>query len=148
MSNKYAVTSGPIANTAGSEPIQIGNSGASNARGFLYEFVISCSDSPGADNVTSYVLQRFASTGAGTGLTEIALDPGSPAAIMQGRHSASPVVAGDLFRVSINQRVTFRWVNAPNAAMVIPAAAGNGIALSVVSAGSAYNLDLTMMWQE
>lgn len=147
--NRYSTSVSNVANTINTEPVQVTNpaSGAT-VRGAVYEFIISSGATPG-DQTTRWALDRTTTVGSGGGLAEISLDPGSQTPVCQAASLASPSLVGSAFmQMSVNQRVTFRWVAAPNAALIFASGLGAGIAITVANPTGAYTCDFTMMWME
>lgn len=147
--NRYSAQASNVANTIGGEPIQVNNTAAgANVRGAIYEFIISSGATPG-DQTTRWSLDRTTTVGTGSALAEVALDPSSQSPVAESRSLASPSLVGSVFMtMSVNQRVTYRWVSAPNAAIIFPATASAGVAITVANPTGAYTCDFTIMWME
>ena len=96
----------------------------------IFDLIIGCSGTP-ADNALIWSLQRFTAAGTSTAYVPPPLDSGDPAAISVGGVTCTiePTYtsAKILMAISLNQRATHRWVADPDAHLVIPATASNGI---------------------
>jgi hypothetical protein len=96
------------------------------------------SEATPADGVFLWQLQRCTSNGVGTAITPNALDPADAAALYDTSENYTgdpPLTAGAIqLSIALNQRATFRWVSAPDAPIVTPATALNGIMLRTPTA--------------
>lgn len=142
MARRYNVF-GSDTNTASTTILAL--TSAATIRPRIYDLLLS-SDATPADNAGNYSLKRYTAAGTATAVTPVALDPADPAALASAgkAHSAEPTytAASDVLGpFAVNQRPTFRWVAYPEAEIVLPATAANGVGLLVNAiAGSAVNV--------
>lgn len=125
---------------------------ATVTRGQIHDIIFSHAAVP-ADTVIQWLVRRFTAVGTeGAGVVPIALDPGAPAAQLDGaeNHTVEPTytAASELFDNDLNQRASFRWVAAPGGEFVIPAVANNGIGVTPISAAYSGDAKVTAHWQE
>jgi len=129
MPGRY-VTTGAMALIAADSVLSV--IGAATVRPSLYDLVLSSSSAPN-DYSADFQLQRFSADGTGTGVTPTALDFADPASVSTSKHTYTvepTLTAGELLlRIAHNLRATVRWVAAPGSEFVIPALAGDGVAL-------------------
>ena len=128
-----------------------GVTSATTIRPKIYDFLIG-SDATPADQVAEYHWQRYTAAGTSTAKTPQALDPSDPAALASAgeAHTVEPTLTANaiLFAVPVNQRATFRWVAAPGGELVLPATAANGAGFIARTVSSAYNVVVTVYWEE
>lgn len=152
MADKYAATGSQDVTTATPGDTSLAVLAGTTKRGYLYDFVLTCGGTP-ADNAIQWLARRLTAVGTeGAGVVPIALDPGSPAAILDGaeNHTAEPTytAASELFDQLINQRAAFRWVARPGGELVIPATASNGIGFTAFHASYTGSAEVTAHWEE
>jgi hypothetical protein len=124
---------------------------AAGVRAKLYEFTVSSGATP-ADNASKLQVVR-STTAAPTGgaaPTIAPLDMADPAALASAYDAATggETMSTVLMLVSVNQRATFRWVAAPTKEFVCPNTQYAGVGLQSLAQSAAYNLDLTIFWEE
>ena len=125
--------------------------GAATVRPKWYDFVIG-SDATPADVATEFSIARVTTAGTGgTALTEEPIDPltvAATAAAVQGTFSAEPTYGNRLMNIALNQRATFRWVAAPDGALITTATTANSLACRSIASGGTPNTNMTLMWEE
>ncbi len=127
---RYAIANGNQTTTATPFDTMLGVTGGTSGRVFVYDFSVGSSATP-ADNALVYQAQRATAAGTSTASTPTLLDAADVAATAAGgvNHSIEPTyTAGTvLWRLSVNQRASYRWVAAPGSELIVPATANNGI---------------------
>ena len=117
----------------------------------IYDILLSSSSAPN-DYSADFQLQRFSADGTGTAVTPQPLDFNDRAAVATSKHTytAEPTLTANevLLRVSHNQRATCRWVAAPGSEFVIPALAGDGLALLCNAVSTQFTEVATIMFEE
>ena len=151
MARSYSVFADNIAAQASATVPQAQIVGATTVRPKLFDFMLGSPSTP-ADQAASWVIKRSttASTG-GTAVTPSALDPGDPAAIssaMVAPTMSAPTLSVILLQWAQNLRATFRWVAAPGKELVVPATASNGLTLLNPVLTSAFNVSMTLAFEE
>lgn len=127
--------------------------GAATIRPKIYDLMIGSPSVP-ADQAASWALRRNTTASAGgTAVVPVALDPGDPAAtataMVAPGMGAPTLTAGQfLLQWAQNLRATFRWVAAPGKELIIPAVANNGISLMNTVLTGAFNVSLTIEFEE
>ena len=149
MGREYSID-GQSTNTAGTTILLLASTAAIKPE--IYDLVCG-SDATPADNAAEYVLQRATATGTATTVTARPLDPDDPVAVGVGgeNHTVEPTYTADviLLQWAQNQRLTFRWVAAPNGEIILPATASNGGGVQVITvAGSTVNTNMMMHYRE
>src|SRR3990170_2646379 len=96
----------------------------------IYDLIFSHGSTP-ADNVIRWQVPRITASGtSNAAVTEVALDPGAPAAdsIALEEYTVAPTVTAntEVLDFDLNQRATFRWVAAPGGELLLPALADQG----------------------
>jgi hypothetical protein len=129
MAGKY-VTTGAMALFAGNSVLSV--IAATTVRPRVYDIVLSSSSTPN-DYSADFQIQRFSADGTATGVTPTPLDFNDPASLATSKHTYTiqPTLTANeiLLRLAHNLRATVRWVAAPGSEFVIPALAGDGVAL-------------------
>jgi hypothetical protein len=129
MAGKY-VTTGAMALIAGNSVLSV--IAATTVRPRVYDIVLSSSSTPN-DYSADFQIQRFSADGTATGVTPTPLDFNDPASLATSKHTYTiqPTLTANeiLLRLAHNLRATVRWVAAPGSEFVIPALAGDGVAL-------------------
>lgn len=120
-------------------------------RPIIYDILIGSSATP-ADNALQWYLQRHTANGTNTAVTPQALDPGDPAATATGQenHTVEPTFTANaiLFRLSLNQRASHRWVADPDGGLQCNATASNGITSYPNHASATVLTENTFHYQE
>jgi hypothetical protein len=111
--------------------------GGTTYRPWLYDGWVGSSATP-ADNAIEWLWQRYTAAGTSTAVTPTALDSGDPAATSTSgiNHTVEPTYTAGaiLWHAAVNQRATQRFQFDPDAPLVIPAVANNGIGLQPINA--------------
>ncbi len=148
MGRRYSIVGDQ---TAASNASIISVTSASTIRPELYEFLLGCGATPG-DLASILHIERFTVAGTSTGFTPIALDPADPAALAAGgsNHTVEPTYTASaiLYKLSLNQRATYRWVAAPGSGFKAPATAANGLGLQFQSSGGVADHEATFLHEE
>lgn len=121
----------------------------------IYDLWIGASGAP-ADNALLWYLQRDTAAGTATSVTPTPLGVGSVGAGMAANttagkaHSGEPTYTANLIllHVALNQRASHRANLDPDAPLVTPATANNGIGLYPVNASFTGNADATIWFYE
>lgn len=134
MGAKYAVTAQKSVTTGYTTAGLI--TGGTGSRTRIYDVLFGQGGTP-ADNVVTWLLQRFTAPGTSTSVVPIALNPADPASRATGGQNSTVeptyTAAAELIELPINQRGSYRWVASPGGELVIPATAANGIGAAVLS---------------
>ena len=151
MARSYSVQKSGAVGSASYHQLAIYMATAAGVRPKIFEFAVGSSASP-ADQASRYLIAR-SSTGAPTGGANPAIGPldfADPAALATSYDSATggETMSTVLMMFSVNLRATFRWVAAPTKEFVIPNTQYAGCGLQVAAQTAAYNVDLTLMWEE
>ena len=105
---------------------------ATTVRPRISDVILSSPSTPN-DYSAEFFLQRFSADGTGTSVTPQPIDFGERAAVATSKHTytVEPTLTANeiLLQMAHNQRATVRWVAQPGKELVIPALAGDGIAL-------------------
>jgi hypothetical protein len=124
---------------------------ATTVRPRIYDLLLSSSSTPN-DYSAHFFLQRFSADGTGTAATPQPLDFNERAAVATSKHTytAEPTLTANeiLLEVAHNQRATCRWVAAPGSELVIPALAGDGIALLCNAVSTQFTEAATFFFEE
>ena len=125
--------------------------GGTTFRPWIYDGWVGSSATP-ADNAIQWFMQRFTAAGTGTATTPQAVDPADPAASSAGaiNHTVEPTYTAGaiLFHLALNQRATQRFQLDPDAPLVIPATANNGIGLYPVNSTFTGQVDFVAYFAE
>lgn len=129
---------------------------ATTIRPELYEFLLGCAANAPGDLASLVHIERFTVGGTvGTAFVPVALDPGDPASLLTAattgfNHSSEPTYTANaiLYKLSLNQRATYRWVAAPGSALKAPATAANGLGLQFQSSGGTALHEATFLHEE
>jgi len=148
MGRRYSI----VADQAAATNITIaGLTSASTIRPELYEFLLGCGATPG-DLASILHIERFTAAGTSTSFTPVAIDPADPASLAAGgsNHTVEPTytAAAILYKLSLNQRATYRWVAAPGSGFKAPATAANGLGLQFQSSGGTAVHEATFLHEE
>lgn len=148
MPGRY-VTSGAMALIAADSVLSV--IAATTVRPRVFDIVLSSSSTPN-DYSADFQIQRFSADGTGTSTTPQPLDFNDPAAVSTSKHTYTvepTLTSGEiLLRLAHNQRATVRWVAAPGAELVIPALAGDGVALVCNAVSTQFTEVATIMFEE
>lgn len=113
--------------------------------------VLSSSSTPN-DYSAHFHAQRFSADGTGTAVTPQKLDFNSAVAIASAKHTYTiePTVTANeiLLNVAHNQRATWQWVAVPGAELVIPALAGDGLAMVCKAVSTQFTEETTIYFEE
>jgi hypothetical protein len=151
MARSYSVFADNIAaqNSATVPQAQIVSTAA--VRPKLYDLMLGSPSTP-ADQAASWVIKRSttASTG-GTAVTPSPIDPGDPVSIstaMVAPSMSAPTLTVVLLQWAQNLRATYRWVAAPGKEIVAPATAANGLTMLNPVLTGAFNISMTLEFEE
>lgn len=124
---------------------------ATTCRPRVYDIVLSSPSTPN-DYSAEFLLQRFSADGTGTSVTPQKLDFDDRAAVATSKHTytAEPTLTANeiLLQLAHNQRATCRWVAQPGSELVIPALAGDGIALLCNAVSTQFTESATIFFTE
>lgn len=124
---------------------------ATTARPKVFDVVLSSSSTPN-DYSAQFYLQRFSADGTGTSVTPQPLDFNDRAAVATSKHTytVEPTLTANeiLLQLAHNQRATVRWVAVPGRELVIPALAGDGIAVVCIAVSTQFTEDVTIFFEE
>jgi len=148
MADRYAIAH----ETAAGTNLTILELVASTAtRGRIYDILVG-SDAAPADVATEFNVIRGTVSGAGTALTEVALDSAAPSAQLSGEGGTftgqTKTANTTMLEIALNQRATFRWVAAPDGEIVVPATSDNWVGLESIGSGGTPNINATFHWVE
>lgn len=148
MAHRYS-TNGSMALIAADTVLSV--IAATTVRPALYDILLSSSSTPNDYNANFY-LQRFSADGTGTAVTPQPLDFADPAALSTSKHTytGEPTLTANeiLLNLSHNQRATVRWVAQPGGELIIPALAGDGLALLCVAVSTQFTETATIHFAE
>ena len=117
----------------------------------VYDIVLSSSSTPN-DYSAQFKFQRFSADGTATAVTPQKLDFNGAAAVATSKHTytAEPTLTANeiLLQLAHNQRATTRWVAAPGSELIIPALAGDGLALLCSAVSTQFTEDATIFFEE
>jgi len=127
---------------------------AATIRPGIYEFIVSAGATPG-DLATIFHLERFTAAGTeGSGFTPYELDPADAGLELSdygtGLYSVEPTYTAGaiMYKFSMNQRATYRWVASPGSSLISPATAASGTGLQSQSSGGVVVHEATMLHEE
>ena len=148
MGRRY---SGSGDQAAGTNVTIIGLTSAATIRPELVEWVIGCGAAP--DDLASILhLERYTVAGTSTPFTPVALDPADPASLaaIGVNHTGEPTYTANaiLYKLSLNQRATYRWMVAAGSGFKSPATAANGVGLQFQSSGGVLLHESTFLYEE
>ena len=148
MPGKY-VTTGAMALIAADTVLSV--IAAATVRPRVSDIVLSSSSSPN-DYSADLQVQRFSADGTGTAVTPQPLDFNDPVSISTSKHTytVEPTLTANeiLLRIAHNQRATVRWVAQPGYEMVVPALAGDGLALLCNAVSTQFTEVATIYFEE
>jgi hypothetical protein len=124
---------------------------ATTVRPRVYDIMLSSPSAPN-DYSAEFYLQRFSADGTGTAVTPQPLDFADPAATATSKHTytAEPTLTANeiLLQLAHNQRATVRWVAVPGRELIIPALAGDGLALLCNAVSTQFTEAATIFFEE
>jgi hypothetical protein len=124
---------------------------ATTVRPRVYDIVLSSSSTPNSYSA-HFFLQRFSADGTGTSVTPQPLDFNDPAAVATSKntYTAEPTLTANeiLLELAHNQQATVRWVAAPGSELIIPALAGDGLALVCNAVSTQFTEVVTILFAE
>lgn len=124
---------------------------ATTVRPRVYDIILSSSSTPN-DYSAEFYLQRFSADGTGTAVTPQKLDFDDRAAVATSKHTytAEPTLTANeiLLHLAHNQRAVVRWIAAPGSELVIPALAGDGLALLCNAVSTQFTEVATIFFEE
>lgn len=148
MPGKYS-TNGAMALIAADTVLSL--IAATTVRPRLSDVVMSSPSTPN-DYSADFLFQRFSADGTGTAFTPVPLDFSDPAALSTSKHTYTvepTLTAGEiLLRLAHNQRATVRWVAQPGYELVVPALAGDGIAMVCNAVSTQFTENATFLFEE
>ena len=125
--------------------------GSATVRPRIYDIVLSSSSAPN-DYSASFGFQRFTADGTGTAVTPKPLDFADPVSIATSKntYTVEPTLTANeiLLQLAHNIRATVRWLCAPGSELIIPATAGNGIAMVCNVVSTQFTEVVTLMFEE
>lgn len=117
----------------------------------IYDFTIGSSATP-ADNALVHTCQRATAAGTSTAVTPESLDPADAAALNDSgeNHTVEPTYTANaiVWKISANQRATYRWVAAPGSEIVTPATAANGVGFFTTHASFTGSVEVNALFEE
>lgn len=128
-----------------------GLTGGTTYRPWIYDGWFGSSATP-ADNSIEWLAQRFTAAGTSTAVTPSLDDPADPAASSAAgiNHTVEPTYTAGLilWHLALNQRATQRMQLDPDAPMVIPATANNGIGFQPINSTFTGTVDFIIKFAE
>ena len=130
-------------------------------RMWLYDIMFGNHGTP-ADLVSTYLVGQVSAPGTGTGVTPTLLEPGADRAaqaVANFNHTTEPTYTdtgtdlavpaqGDLLRVPLNHRATYRWVAPPGGEYVSAAVTTDGWGGKTDHASAVTDYNFTFSWIE
>ena len=117
----------------------------------IYHIMLSSSSAPN-DYSAEFFLQLFSADGTGTAVTPQPLDFGERPAVATSKHTytAEPTLTANaiLLQVAHNLRATVQWQCTPGREIVIPALAGDGLALVCNAVSTQFTEAATIFFEE
>ena len=124
---------------------------ATTVRPKVYDIVLSSSSTPNSYSA-DFQIQRFSADGTGTAVTPMPLDFADPVSITTSKHTytVEPTLTANeiLLRIAHNQQATVRWVAVPGRELIVPALAGDGLALLCNAVSTQFTEVATIMFDE
>ena len=151
MARSYGIQYSGANGSASHLALEIYMATAAGIRPKIFEFMISSHATP-ADQAQEYTLAR-AGTAAPTGGANPTIGPlefADPAALATAYDAATggDTLSTVLMMISVNLRASFRWVCAPGKEIVVPNTQYAAAGICVAATTSAFNPDLTLLWEE
>ena len=149
--DKYAATGQTAAVAVAPGKTTLAVIASTLTRGKVHFFVVSVGGTPVSDYILQWLVRRFTVDGTRTAVVPTLLDSGSPVAQLGAgqNYTVEPTYAAiNLFDLAVHQRSLYQWNAAPNAELVIPASAGNGIGWTAIHASYTGAASSTTHWQE
>lgn len=151
MARSYSIQFTGANGNVGFPQLMIYMASAAGVRPKIFEFVIGSSAAP-VDYSSRYQIARTitADPTGGAAPTIGALDGADPAALASAYDSCTggTTLSTILYMVAVNQRATFRWVAAPGKEFVVPNTIHVGAGIQIAAQSTAYNTDLSLLWEE
>lgn len=102
------------------------------------------SEATPAENAFHLRARRITAAGTSTAVTPVAMDPADAATEFDAgeNHSVEPTYTAntELLSKPFNQRATVQWYSHPEAPILVPATASNGIGIDTPTAGAAVSI--------
>lgn len=134
-------------------PLSIGSieqPGSGMRRFSVEDLVFGCNGTP-ADASIRLQAQRSTTAATGTAFTPVLLDPADVASVIlpKSNNTVEGTKTANAFAldISLNQRLTFRWVARPGRGIIVPATANNGLHFPTPTA-PAVAASLTLHYEE
>jgi|TARA_Y100000310_G_scaffold98201_1_gene95922 hypothetical protein len=125
--------------------------GSATVRPRIYEIIMSSSSAP-QDYNAHFFFQRFSADGTGTAVTPKPLDFADPVAIATSKHTytAEPTLTANeiLLELGHHQRAVVRWVAREGKEIVVPALAGDGLAMVCNAVSTQFTEVATICFEE
>ena len=125
--------------------------GSATARPKVSDIVLSSASTPN-DYSAGFLVQRFSADGTGTSVTPQPTDFNERAAVATSKHTYTiePTLTANeiLLEMAHNLRATVRWIANPGYELVIPALAGDGLALVCESVSTQFTEKATIFFEE
>lgn len=125
--------------------------GGTTYRPWIFDGWVGSSATP-ADNAIEWLFQRTTAAGTSTAVTPTALDPADPAAssTVGINHTVEPTYTAGaiLWHLALNQRATQRFQFDPDAPLVIPATANNGLGGQPINSSFTGTIDFGVYFAE
>ena len=124
--------------------------GAAAARPILNHVLLGSDATPANLAGEFNVSRTTAAPTGGSGLTEVLLDPTSPAAAITALGGTmTEATYGDVFlMIALNQQATFQWWANPGFEPRTAVGTANGIGLRTIGHGGTPNMNATLLWEE
>jgi len=149
VGRKYAVTA--LGDIDSSGRTIGGLTASTSTRGRIFAWTLGMQGTA-ADQFIRWVMQRYTAAGTSTSVTPTAIDPGDGAALLTAgeNHSSEPTYTsgGELFDISLHDRLPYTWNCRQGAEIVIPATSANGIGVTGKHASITDNGLLTIHYEE
>lgn len=124
---------------------------STSVRPAIYSVTMSSSSAPNDYNA-QFFLQRFSADGTGSAVTPQPLDFADPASGATSKHTytVEPTLTANeiLLNLSHNQRATCQWNAYPGRELIVPALAGDGIALLCNAVSTQFTENATIFFTE
>jgi len=134
--DRYAASGTIAAVTPAPGDTALGVIASTLTRAKIHLFIVNMGSGPApADYVMQWLVRRFTALGTYTAVVPTLLDPGAPVAQLAAgqAYTAEPTYVGEpLFNIAVHQRSIYQWNAAPQAELVLPAVANNGIGITPI----------------
>lgn len=143
----YSVEANDAVTSGGQTACHVTRGASSRAK--VFEWTLSHSGTP-ADNAILWEVKRHTTAPTSTSVTPSPLDSADPASTTTAGENATaePTFGAIVWRNSIYQRATYRWVAVPGSEVVIPDTANNGLAFVPSHASYTGNAEVTTFFTE